>query len=159
MANRLNHLNQAGEAHMVDVGVKDVTERLATAHGFIKMLPETYQLIVNGEAKKGDVLGISRIAGIMAVKRTPELIPLAHPIPISGVELTFVMHEAESMVEAVCTVKVSARTGVEMEALTGVSVALLTVYDMLKAVDRAMEIKDICLLHKSGGKSGEFIRE
>lgn len=159
MTEKLNHFNEAGQAHMVDVGSKDITERKATAHGFIRMLPETFQIVKSGTAKKGDVLGIARIAGIMAVKKTPELIPLAHPIPVSGCELDFIMHEDEFTIEAVCTVKVSARTGVEMEALTGVSAALLTVYDMLKAVDRAMEIENICLLQKSGGKSGEFIRK
>lgn len=159
MTEKLNHFNEAGQAHMVDVGAKDITERKATAHGFIRMLPETFQIVKSGTAKKGDVLGIARIAGIMAVKKTPELIPLAHPIPVSGCELDFIMHEDEFTIEAVCTVKVSARTGVEMEALTGVSAALLTVYDMLKAVDRAMEIEKICLLQKSGGKSGEFIRK
>ena len=158
MDNRLNHFNEAGQAHMVDVGKKDITEREAIAHGFIQMLPETYQVVISGTAKKGDVLGIARIAGIMAVKRTPELIPLAHPIPICGCELEFKLHEEEHMIEAICTARVNATTGVEMEALTGVSVSLLTIYDMLKAIDRAMEIKDICLLRKSGGKSGEFIR-
>ena len=159
MTEKLNHFNEAGQAHMVDVGAKDITERKATAHGFIRMLPETFQIVKSGTAKKGDVLVIARIAGIMAVKKTPELIPLAHPISVSGCELDFIMHEDEFTIEAVCTVKVSARTGVEMEALTGVSAALLTVYDMLKAVDRAMEIENICLLQKSGGKSGEFIRK
>ena len=159
MTEKLNHFNEAGQAHMVDVGAKDITERKATAHGFIRMLTETFQIVKSGTAKKGDVLGIARIAGIMAVKKTPELIPLAHPIPVSGCELDFIMHEDEFTIEAVCTVNVSAKTGVEMEALTGVSAALLTVYDMLKAVDRAMEIENICLLQKSGGKSGEFIRK
>ena len=155
----LNHFNEAGDAHMVDVGDKAVTQREARASGFINMQPETFALVREGTAKKGDVLGVARLAGIMAVKRTPELIPLAHPISISGCSLDFILDEEASRIEAVCTVRIADRTGVEMEALTGVSVALLTIYDMLKAVDRGMEITNIGLVMKSGGKSGLFVRK
>ena len=144
---------------MVDVGAKAVTERAARASGFIKMQPETFEIVRQGTAKKGDVLGVARLAGIMAVKRTPELIPLAHPISISGCSLDFILDEEASRIQAVCTVRIADRTGVEMEALTGVSVALLTIYDMLKAVDRGMEITDIGLQMKSGGKSGLYVRK
>lgn len=155
----LNHFNEAGDAHMVDVGDKAVTQREARASGFINMQPETFALVREGTAKKGDVLGVARLAGIMAVKRTPELIPLAHPISISGCSLDFILDEEASRIEAVCIVRIADRTGVEMEALTGVSVALLTIYDMLKAVDRGMEITNIGLVMKSGGKSGLFVRK
>ncbi len=144
---------------MVDVGAKAVTEREARASGFINMQPETFEIVRQGTAKKGDVLGVARLAGIMAVKRTPELIPLAHPISISGCSLDFILDEEASRIQAVCTVRIADRTGVEMEALTGVSVALLTIYDMLKAVDRGMEITDIGLQMKSGGKSGLYVRK
>lgn len=159
MEKKLNHFNESGEAHMVDVGAKAVTEREARASGFINMQPETFEIVRQGTAKKGDVLGVARLAGIMAVKRTPELIPLAHPISISGCSLDFILDEGASRIQAVCTVRIADRTGVEMEALTGVSVALLTIYDMLKAVDRGMEITDIGLQMKSGGKSGLYIRK
>ena len=159
MEKNLNHFNEAGEAHMVDVGEKSITQREARASGSINMQPATFELVKQGTAKKGDVLGVARLAGIMAVKRTPELIPLAHPISISGCSLDFVLHEEESRIDAVCTVRIADRTGVEMEALTGVSVALLTIYDMLKAVDRGMLITDIGLQMKSGGKSGLFVRQ
>ena len=159
MEKKLNHFNESGEAHMVDVGAKAVTEREARASGFIKMQPETFEIVRQGTAKKGDVLGVARLAGIMAVKRTPELIPLAHPISISGCSLDFILDEEASRIQAVCTVRIADRTGVEMEALTGVSVALLTIYDMLKAVDRGMEITDIGLQMKSGGKSGLYVRK
>lgn len=158
MDSRLNHFNGAGEAHMVDVGDKPITGREAVASGRIRMLPATFELVKNGAAKKGDVLGVARLAGIMAVKRTPELIPLAHTIPIEGCELEFILCEAECEVEAVCTVRAQAKTGAEMEALTGVTAALLTVYDMVKAVDRGMELTGIGLRRKSGGKSGDFVR-
>ena len=159
MEKKLNHFNESGEAHMVDVGAKAVTEREARASGFINMHPETFEIVRQRTAKKGDVLGVARLAGIMAVKRTPELIPLAHPISISGCSLDFILDEEASRIQAVCTVRIADRTGVEMEALTGVSVALLTIYDMLKAVDRGMEITDIGLQMKSGGKSGLYIRK
>lgn len=159
MEKKLNHFDNSGRAHMVDVGEKAVTQREARASGYINMQAETFALVRQGTAKKGDVLGVARLAGIMAVKRTPELIPLAHPISISGCSVDFILDEEASRVQAVCTVRVADRTGVEMEALTGVSVALLTIYDMLKAVDRGMEITDIGLELKSGGKSGLFVRK
>lgn len=159
MENPMNHFNQAGEAHMVDVGLKDITDREAAASGRIRMQAAAFQIVKNGTAKKGDVLGIARIAGIMAAKKTSDLIPLAHPISLDGCELYFVLHEDINEIEAVCSVHVKARTGAEMEALTGVSAALLTVYDMLKAADRGMEITGIRLQRKSGGKSGVYIRE
>ena len=159
MEKKLNHFNEAGAAHMVDVGEKAVTQREARASGYINMQPETFALVQQGTAKKGDVLGVARLAGIMAVKRTPELIPLAHPISISGCNIDFILDEEASRIQSVCTVRIADRTGVEMEALTGVAVSLLTIYDMLKAVDRGMEITDIGLQMKSGGKSGLFIRE
>lgn len=158
MDSLLNHFNGAGEAHMVDVGAKPVTDRAAAASGRIRMLPATFEMVKTGSAKKGDVLGVARLAGIMAVKRTPELIPLAHTIPIEGCELEFLFHEAACEVEAVCTVRAQAKTGAEMEALTGVTAALLTIYDMVKAVDRGMELTNIGLRRKSGGKSGDFVR-
>ena len=159
MDNKLNHFNAAGQAHMVDVGEKAVTERQARAAGRISMQAATFALIKEGRAGKGDVLAVARLAGIMAVKRTPELIPLAHPINICGTELDLILHEDSCEIEAVCTARAADRTGVEMEALTGVTVALLTVYDMVKAVDRGMEIKNVGLLLKSGGKSGLYQRE
>jgi len=159
MENRMNHFNEAGEAHMVDVGLKDVTDREAVASGRIRMQSATFQIVKNGSAKKGDVLGIARVAGIMAAKKTSDLIPLAHPISLDGCELYFILHEDCSEIEAVCSVHVKARTGAEMEALTGVSAALLTIYDMVKAVDRGMEMTGIRLQKKCGGKSGVYIRE
>lgn len=159
MENKLNHFDRDGQAHMVEVGDKPITERQARAGGRIAMQPSTFALIREGGAKKGDVLGVARIAGLMAVKRTPELIPLAHPIAVSGASLEFVLHEDSSEIEALCTVRVADRTGVEMEALAGVTVALLTIYDMVKAVDRGMELKSIGLHLKSGGKSGLYQRE
>lgn len=159
MENRLNHFNAAGEAHMVDVGGKEITARSAEASGRIRMRKDAFDLVKTGTAAKGDVLGVARVAGIMAVKKTPELIPLAHPIPIEGCEVEFALHEDTYEVEAVCTVWARSRTGAEMEALTGVSAALLTVYDMVKAADRGMEIVNVGLRKKSGGKSGVFTRE
>jgi cyclic pyranopterin phosphate synthase len=144
---------------MVDVTPKDVTVREATAAARVRMLPETLAIIREGRAAKGDVLSVAQVAGIMAAKRTPDLIPMCHPLNISGVEMAFTfVDEADAAVDIRATVRLSGRTGVEMEALTAVSVAALTVYDMCKAVDRAMTITDIRLLKKSGGKSGEFIR-
>jgi cyclic pyranopterin phosphate synthase len=144
---------------MVDVTPKDVTVREATAAARVRMLPETLAIIREGRAAKGDVLSVAQVAGIMAAKRTPDLIPMCHPLNISGVEMAFTfVDEGDAAVDIRATVRLSGRTGVEMEALTAVSVAALTVYDMCKAVDRAMTITDIRLLKKSGGKSGEFIR-
>ncbi|MGC8603772.1 MAG: cyclic pyranopterin monophosphate synthase MoaC [Desulfomonilaceae bacterium] len=154
----LTHFDKKGQAIMVDVGPKQVTERLAVATGRIYMKPETLELILGGKTKKGDVLGVSRIAGIMAAKKTPELIPLAHPLALNSVTIDFSPDSEQSSIKVEARVKVTAKTGVEMEALTAVSVACLTVYDMLKAVDRAMVISDIKLMEKSGGRSGHFIR-
>jgi len=151
----LTHFDAAGRAAMVDVSAKEETARTATARGRIVMQPATLALIREGRAGKGDVLGIARIAGIMAAKRTHELIPLCHPLMLSKVSLEL-EPEGEDAVAIEATVKVTGRTGVEMEALTAVSVAALTVYDMIKAVDRSMRIEDVRLVHKAGGKSGEF---
>ncbi len=152
----LTHFDDSGAAHMVDVSDKAVTERIATASGRIKMAPETFEIVQKGNAKKGDVLGVARLAGIMAAKRTADLIPLCHPLPITKVTLDLVPDSSDSSVVITATVKTSGQTGVEMEALTAVSVAALTVYDMLKAVDRAMEITDIRVTLKDGGKSGRY---
>ncbi|MDX1580287.1 MAG: cyclic pyranopterin monophosphate synthase MoaC [Alphaproteobacteria bacterium] len=153
---KLTHFDDKGDARMVDVGDKDVTERLATAKGRIVMAAETLAMILSGDAKKGDVLGVARLAGIMAAKKTADLIPLCHPLALSKVEVGLEPDRDASAIEIAATVKVSGKTGVEMEALTAVSVAALTVYDMCKAVDRAMRIEDIRLTHKSGGKSGTY---
>ena len=142
---------------MVDVGAKPVTERTATARARVAMLPATAALIRSGGAKKGDVLGVARIAGIMAAKRTAELIPLCHPLPISAISLELTV--AENAVEIAATVRTTGQTGVEMEAMTAASVAALTVYDMCKSVDRGMRIEALRLTHKAGGKSGEFIQD
>ncbi|MEO0823101.1 MAG: cyclic pyranopterin monophosphate synthase MoaC [Pseudomonadota bacterium] len=149
------HFDAEGRAQMVDVGAKPVTERAATARGAVVMAPETLAMIVEGRAKKGDVLAVARLAGIMAAKRTADLIPLCHPLMLSKVSVDLTPAPPDR-VEISATVKLAGQTGVEMEALTAVSVAALTVYDMAKAVDRAMRIEDIRLTHKSGGKSGTF---
>ena len=154
----LTHFNQAGEAHMVDVGDKAVTQRKAIASGRIIMLPETLKLIEQGNHKKGDVLGIARIAGIMAAKRTSDLIPLCHPLALSKVTVEFEVDAANNAVNCQAEVATSGQTGVEMEALTAVQVALLTIYDMCKAVDRGMMMTDVCLQDKAGGKSGHWQR-
>lgn len=154
---RLTHFNPAGEARMVDVGGKDETERLAVAEGRIVMQPDTLRLIREGGHKKGDVLGIARIAGIMGAKKTAELIPLCHPLALSKVELAL-EPRGEDSVHCRATVTTRGRTGVEMEALTAVQVALLTVYDMCKAVDRGMTLEAIRLVEKTGGKSGHWCR-
>jgi cyclic pyranopterin monophosphate synthase len=153
---RLTHLDAAGNAHMVDVSEKHVTSRSATAKAQVLMLPETLALILGGAAKKGDVLATARIAGIMAAKKTHELIPLCHPLLITKVSVDFVADEKFSSIEISATVRVEGKTGVEMEALTACSVAALTLYDMCKAVDRGMKITDLRLTEKSGGKSGTF---
>jgi cyclic pyranopterin monophosphate synthase len=150
----LTHLNSQGEANMVDVGDKAPTSRTAIAEGMITMLPETFLLLQSGNAKKGDVLGTARLAGIMAAKKTHELIPLCHPLLLTKVEVKFELLENAVRIEALA--KVTGQTGVEMEALTAVSVTALTLYDMLKAVDRTMTISGIKLLEKMGGKSGHF---
>lgn len=152
----LSHLDERGNARMVDVSAKAVTSREATARGHVVMQPETLAMIVEGRAPKGDVLATARIAGIMAAKRTHELIPLCHPLPISGVSVDLAPSEDGAGVDIEATVRVSGQTGVEMEALTAVSVAALTVYDMCKAVERGMRIEAVRLVAKSGGKSGDF---
>lgn len=153
-----SHFNTAGEAVMVDVSEKKDTERIAVAAGEISMSEECFRKVTAGDMKKGDVLGVARIAGIMGAKKTSELIPLCHLLQLTKVEISFEFL-SENRIQAVCTAKTTGKTGVEMEALTGVSIALLTIYDMCKAVDRAMEISAIRLLEKSGGKSGTFRRE
>ncbi|MFC3692989.1 cyclic pyranopterin monophosphate synthase MoaC [Chenggangzhangella methanolivorans] len=153
---RLTHLSASGEANMVDVGGKPATTREATAEGRVVMAPETLRLVVEGEAKKGDVLGVARIAGIMAAKRTHELIPLCHPLALSKVSVELTPDDSLPGVRVSATARVSGPTGVEMEALTAVTVACLTVYDMTKAVDRGMRIEGVRLLSKSGGRSGDF---
>lgn len=157
MADKLTHFNEAGEAHMVDVGDKAVTDRTAIATGFVTMQPATLDLVREGTAKKGDVIGTARLAGIMAAKKTADLIPLCHPLALSKVTLDFDIQEDGVAIRA--TVKTSGQTGVEMEALTAVSVAALTLYDMLKAVDRGMVIGPTQLEEKLGGKSGHWVRE
>ena len=155
--NKLTHLDAMGNAHMVDIADKDVTSRSATARARVLMLPETLVLIGSGTAKKGDVLGTARIAGIMAAKKTSDLIPLCHPLALTKVSVEFVSGEGFIDVEA--TAMVEGKTGVEMEAMTACAVACLTLYDMVKAVDRAVKITDLRLVEKSGGKSGHFKAE
>ena len=153
---RLSHLNEKGEAHMVDVGGKQVTERSATAEGFVSMAPATLDLILQGKAEKGDVLATARIAGIMAAKRTHELIPLCHPLALTQVTVNFEPLSDSSGIRVEAIAKVEGKTGVEMEALTAVSIACLTLYDMFKAVDRGMSFSGIRLVEKTGGRSGVF---
>jgi cyclic pyranopterin phosphate synthase len=153
---KLTHIGRKGEAHMVDVGGKTPTERIAIAEGRVTMAPKTLALVLKGNAKKGDVLGTARLAGIMAAKRTHELIPLCHPLPISKVSIDITPRARLGGVTVRATVKVTGKTGVEMEALTAVSVACLTIYDMVKAVERGMRIENIRLLEKRGGKSGVY---
>ena len=154
----LTHFDAAGNAVMVDVSEKPVTARQAVARGIITMNAEACAAVERGTVKKGDVLGVARIAGIMATKRTSELIPLCHPLPLTKVSVDFTLLSERQAVEAVCTVKTTGVTGVEMEALTGVSTALLTIYDMCKAVDKGMELGEIGLVEKTGGKSGHYVR-
>ena len=153
------HFDAEGKAVMVDVSAKDETERVATAVGSITMQPETLALILEGGVKKGDVLSVARLAGIMGAKRTPDLIPLCHPLALTSVKVELKADPARNAVDIEATCKLKGRTGVEMEALTAVSIAALTVYDMCKAVDRGMRIGDIRLVHKSGGKSGTYEAE
>jgi len=153
---KLTHFNESGNAHMVDVGDKEVTHRVAVAGGVISMLPETHAMICRGTHKKGDVLGISRVAGIMAAKKTSELIPLCHPIGLTRVDVEFQTDGSDTEVHCQVRAETRSQTGVEMEALTGLQVALATIYDMCKAVDRGMVISDVRLLEKKGGKSGHF---
>jgi len=154
---KLNHFDERGQAHMVDVGQKPETHRVAIAAGRITMLPATFELIRSGTAKKGDVLGIARIAAIQGAKRTPEIIPLAHPLIINKVGVEFRIDVVTSTIECRATVETIGRTGVEMEALMAVNAGLLTIYDMVKAADRGMVISGIRLLEKRGGKSGDFV--
>ena len=156
---KLTHFNESGEAHMVDVGQKQATHRVAITEGRIQMQPETLALILSGGHKKGDVLGIARVAGIMAAKKTAELVPLCHPLPLTRVEVDLSASADQPTVHCRARVETVGRTGVEMEALTAVQIALLTVYDMCKAVDRGMTITGVRLLKKSGGKSGRWKRE
>lgn len=155
----LTHLNKSGEAHMVDVGGKETTIRSATAEGFVIMQAETLELVLSGNAKKGDVISVSRIAGIMAAKKTSELIPLCHPIGLSSVTIDITEDHKLPGLHVRATATVSGQTGVEMEALTACSVSCLTLYDMVKAVDRGMEISQVRLVEKLGGKSGHWRRE
>ncbi|QFT60221.1 Cyclic pyranopterin monophosphate synthase accessory protein [Sulfitobacter sp. THAF37] len=152
----LTHFDGKGDAHMVDVSDKDVTSRIAVAENHIKMLPETLDIIIEGRAKKGDVLGVARLAGIMAAKQTAGLIPLCHPLPISKVSVELEPDRDLPGVRITATVKTTGQTGVEMEALTAASVAALTVYDMAKAVDKGMEINGLRVVFKDGGKSGRY---
>ena len=153
----LTHIDAAGEARMVEVGGKDVTDRVGVAEGTVLVAPATLELIRSGDARKGDVLGTARIAGIMAAKRTHDLIPLCHPLALTSVKVDLATEADPPRVSVRATVKTSGRTGVEMEALTAVSVACLTVYDMVKAVDRSIRITDIRLVEKRGGKSGDYV--
>ena len=154
MSDRLTHIDEQGNAHMVDVSAKDVTERVAVAAGRVMMQPETLEMILAGDAKKGDVLGVARVAGIMAAKRTHELVPLCHPLALSQVSLDLLVNKDGPSVDVTAMVKVSGKTGVEMEALTAVSVACLTVYDMVKAVDRGITITDIRLTREERRQVG-----
>ena len=155
----LTHFDARGNAHMVDVGAKDVTERVAVARASVLMQPATLKLIRDRKAAKGDVLSVAQLAGIMAAKKTPDLIPLCHPLALNSVDVKLTLDAKRNAVDVEATCKLKGRTGVEMEALTAVSVACLTIYDMVKAADRAMTIGHIRLVEKSGGKSGHYIRQ
>lgn len=155
----LTHFNAEGRARMVDVSEKDITLRTATAMGRVVLNSETFVLVAEGKMKKGDVLAVAQVAGIMAAKRTWEIIPMCHPIALTGVDISFQMLAEENAIEIRATTKCRGETGVEMEALTAASAAALTIYDMCKAVQRDIVIEQVCLLQKSGGKSGTFIRE
>ena len=156
---KLNHFNDQGQAHMVDVSSKKITSRIAVAKASIIMNSDTLEIIINGSAKKGDVLGIARTAGIMAAKKTSELIPLCHPLPITNVNIDLNIEPSKNSVEITATVKTTGQTGVEMEALTAANITALTIYDMVKAVDKAMKITDIRVTLKDGGKSGRLVCE
>ena len=156
---RLSHLDRSGRARMVDVSAKKDTAREAVARGTVRMQPETLALIQSGGVAKGDVIAVARLAGIMAAKRTHELIPLCHPLPLTHIDIDITPNEKESALQIEATVRTTAKTGVEMEALTAVAVAALTVYDMCKAVDRGMRIENVRLVRKRGGKSGEIVLE
>ena len=156
MTGKLTHLDDSGAARMVDVSDKEVSDRAATARGSVLMSPATLKLVAEGAMKKGDVLSVARLAGIMAAKRASDLIPLCHPLPLNGIDVKLDCDSARGAVDIEATCRVRARTGVEMEALTAVSVAALTVYDMCKAVDRGMRLSEIRLVRKTGGRSGEY---
>jgi cyclic pyranopterin monophosphate synthase len=156
---KLTHFNQQGRAHMVDVSEKDTTKRVASAYAKISMNAQTLELILAGKMKKGDVLAVAQVAGIMAAKKTSEIIPMCHPLPLTKVDISFQELPEEAALELYATVATTYVTGVEMEALTAVTAAALTVYDMCKAVDKGMVISSVCLLEKTGGKSGDFRRE
>ena len=159
MDRKLTHLDESGRATMVDVGHKADTERVAVARGAVLMQPETLQLILEGQVKKGDVLAVAELAGVMAAKRTSELIPLCHPLLLTKIDVRCRPNEAESSIDIEATVRLRGKTGVEMEALTAVTVAGLTIYDMAKAVDRGMRLTDVRVVHKSGGQSGSYDAE
>ncbi|UWP58703.1 cyclic pyranopterin monophosphate synthase MoaC [Ruminococcus gauvreauii] len=156
MGNKLTHFDRNGNAVMVDVTEKEVTSRTAAACGTIRVNKEIMQAVLEGSVKKGDVLGVARVAGIMGVKKTSDLIPMCHPLPVGKCSIEYEISEEKQEITAICTVKTDGKTGVEMEALTGVQTALLTIYDMCKAIDKRMVMTDIHLVNKSGGKSGDF---
>ncbi len=156
---KLSHFNRQGDAYMIDIGAKERSQRIAIAEGEILMSPATLNLILEGKSKKGDVLGVARLAGIMAAKKTSDLIPLCHPLSLSSIEIELDQTTSASGIYCKATVKTTGQTGVEMEALTAVQITLLTVYDMCKAVDREMTINMVRLIEKSGGKSGHWIRD
>ena len=156
---KLNHFNKQGQAHMVDVSNKDITSRIATAKTSIIMNADTLKIIISGSAKKGDVLGIARLAGIMAAKKTSDLIPLCHPLPISNVNIDLKPEPSKNSIDIVATVKTSGQTGVEMEALTAANITALTIYDMVKAVDKTMKITNLRVTLKDGGKTGRLVFE
>lgn len=155
----LTHINDQGFARMVEVGDKEVTRRTAIARGSIRMAPETMKRVLAGSVKKGDVLAVAQVAGIMAAKRTPEIIPMCHTLMLTGVDLTFDCIESESLIVIEAEVRTHGKTGVEMEALHAVTAAALTIYDMCKAMDKDMMIEHVCLVHKAGGKTGEYNRQ
>ncbi len=152
----LSHFDEAGQARMVDVSAKPATHRTATARGTVTMAPETFRPLADKALEKGDVLGVARLAGIMGAKRTPELIPLSHPLPLTSVTVEFDLREEDAAVDIEVTVKTTAQTGVEMEAMTGVAVCALTIYDMCKSADRSITLSDLRLIHKAGGASGTY---
>ncbi len=155
---KLTHIDENGASRMVDVSEKDITERIAVAHARVTMKPETFNLIMDKKIAKGDVLGVARVAGIMAAKKTSELVPMCHPLNLNSVKIDYEDNNQDS-IEIMSEVKVSGKTGVEMEALTAVSICALTIYDMCKSADRSMIISDVYIIKKSGGKSGTFVRK
>ncbi len=158
MADKLTHLNDRGEARMVDVSAKPVSQREASATATVLLQPPTLRAVIDGNSKKGDVLAVARVAGIQAAKKCSDLIPLCHPLSLSKVDIDFDIDEAQGEIRITCRCRLAGQTGVEMEALTGASIAALTIYDMCKAMDKGIEITRVCLLEKSGGKSGDWSR-